>query len=272
MKTIKAIIVDDEADARDVLASLIQLSKQPINIIAECSNLKAAVDKIKELKPDVVFLDIQMPEFAGYEIVNFFDEINFEIVFVTAYDKYALKAFELSAIDYLVKPIKRTRLNDTLKRIVEKTDEKNTVLEYETLLESLQNKKFKIGDIVFKPSDSEGNILAMMIDSVEVKEGDFAPEGTEIQLVVGGGLTGNKIATPCLIGKTFDEVSFVLSSSDLNIGYVNHGKDGLIDTASSVIYKQKPNPYEAIRVGEAIDIFLIQELPYDINKCESDSL
>lgn len=136
----------------------------------------------------------------------------------------------------------------------------------------LLNKKFKIGDIVFKPSDSEGDILALMIDSVEVEKGQFEPEGTEIDLVVGGGLTGSKISTPCLIGKTFDEVGFVLSSSDLNIGYIDYGENGLIDTSSAVIYKQKPNPYEAIRIGEPIDIFLIQELPYDINKCESDSL
>jgi two-component system LytT family response regulator len=141
MKITKAIIVDDEADARDVLETLIQFSEYPIEILAKCEDLEQAVAKIKELKPDVVFLDIQMPEFAGYEIVNYFDEINFEIVFVTAFDKYALKAFELSAIDYLVKPIKRNRLNDTLNRIIEERDKKNTANEYKILLESLQSKK-----------------------------------------------------------------------------------------------------------------------------------
>jgi len=141
MKTIKAILVDDEADARDVLETLIEFSEKPIDILAKCSNLMDAIAKIKELEPDVVFLDIQMPEFAGYEIVNFFDEINFEIVFVTAFDEYALKAFELSAIDYLVKPIKRERLAKTLDRIIEETGKKNSACEYEILLESLQNKK-----------------------------------------------------------------------------------------------------------------------------------
>ena len=141
MKIIKAIIVDDEADARDVLETIIDFSKQPIKIVAKCSNLKEAVLKIKEQKPDVVFLDIEMPEFAGYEIINYFDEINFEIVFVTAFNEYALKAFELSAIDYLVKPINRERLNKTLKRIIENKNEKNAILEYEILLESLQNKE-----------------------------------------------------------------------------------------------------------------------------------
>jgi len=141
MNSIKAIIVDDEADARDVLETLIHFSKQPIEIIAKCNNLKDAVIKIKTHKPDVVFLDIEMPEFAGYEIGKFFDEIDFEIVFVTAFDEYALKAFELSAIDYLVKPVNRGRLNETLKRIVTSKNEKNAILEYDILLESLQNKR-----------------------------------------------------------------------------------------------------------------------------------
>jgi len=141
MNSIKAIIVDDEADARDVLETLIHFSKQPIEIIAKCNNLKDAVIKIKAHEPDVVFLDIEMPEFAGYEIGKFFDEIDFEIVFVTAFDEYALKAFELSAIDYLVKPVNRGRLNETLKRIVTSKNEKNAILEYDILIESLQNKR-----------------------------------------------------------------------------------------------------------------------------------
>ena len=140
MKNINAIIVDDEEDARDVLGTLIRFSKLPFTIVAKCSNLREAVQKIKAEKPDVVFLDIQMPEFAGYEIVNFFDEITFDIVFVTAFDEYALKAFDLSAIDYLVKPINRERLNETLKRVIDNQNEKKAVSEYEILLESLQNK------------------------------------------------------------------------------------------------------------------------------------
>lgn len=141
MKTIKAIIVDDEQDARDVLNTLLSFSIYPIDIIAKCSSLKEAVIQIKKLKPDVVFLDIQMPEYAGYEIINFFDKIDFEIVFVTAFDQYAIKAFELSAIDYLVKPINRTRLESCLKKVDEKIGSKDSYLEYQNLLESLQNKE-----------------------------------------------------------------------------------------------------------------------------------
>lgn len=136
----------------------------------------------------------------------------------------------------------------------------------------LQNLKFKIGDIIFKPSDSEGDILGLMIDSVEIKEGQQAPEGTEIQIIVGGGLKGGKISSPCLIGKTLTEAEFILSSQELNVGYVDYGTKAMYDTLNAVIYQQKPDPFDAIRIGEPIDIFLKQELPYDVNKCDTDSV
>ena len=142
MKLTKAIIVDDEPDAREVLQTLISISKYPIEIVASCPNLIEAVASIKTHKPDVVFLDIQMPNYAGYEIVNFFDTIDFEIVFVTAYDKYALKAFELCALDYIVKPINRDRLNQTLKRIVDSVGTRRSMVEYDTLIESLNTQEF----------------------------------------------------------------------------------------------------------------------------------
>jgi len=136
----------------------------------------------------------------------------------------------------------------------------------------LQNAKFKIGNIIFKPSDSEGNILGLMIDSVELKKGDEAPLGTTIDILVGGGLEGKRIPSPCLIGKTLSDSEFLLSSLDLNIGHIDYTKVGS-DSSQAVIYKQMPSPYEAIRVGEPIDIFLISELPFDlVNKCDNDTL
>lgn len=137
---IKAIIVDDEKDARDVLKTLIGISKLPYNIVAECGSLKEGVSQIKEHQPDIVFLDIQMPKYAGYEIVSFFDKINFEIVFVTAFDKYALQAFELCAMDYLVKPINRKRLNGVLEKALLIKDQKKTLKEYEVLKNSINNR------------------------------------------------------------------------------------------------------------------------------------
>ena len=143
MSKINAIIVDDERRARNVLTSLLERCCPEINILAECSNVPDAVEEINRSHPDVVFLDVQMPNYAGYEIVNFFDKIDFEIVFVTAYDHYAIKAFELSAIDYLIKPINRLRLVEAVDKLKAKLVKQKQLNDYSILLESMQEKEFK---------------------------------------------------------------------------------------------------------------------------------
>jgi len=143
MMQINAILIDDEKSARNVLTHLLEKISDHINIIATCSDLEEGVEKIKELKPNTVFLDVQMPNYAGYEIVNFFKKIDFEIIFVTAYDQYAIKAFELNAIDYLVKPIDRKKLTLTLEKLEDKLRQQSALIDYHTLLTSIKDKDYK---------------------------------------------------------------------------------------------------------------------------------
>jgi len=133
----KAIIVDDEKAARNVLSNLVHISHPEIEIIDSCSDLLDAVSSIKAKKPDVVFLDVEMPQYAGYEINKFFEQIDFQIVFVTAYDKYAVKAFELNAADYLLKPIQRTRLKETIERVKKRHEDNQRALDYKSILAQL---------------------------------------------------------------------------------------------------------------------------------------
>ncbi|MEZ4799822.1 MAG: response regulator [Flavobacteriales bacterium] len=100
------IIIDDESNARAALTGMIQENFPEITIIGEAENLVTGVNLIKSMSPDLVLLDIEMPGHLGVDILDFFqpEEINFEIVFVTAYNDYALRAFELAAVDYLLKP------------------------------------------------------------------------------------------------------------------------------------------------------------------------
>ena len=106
----RSIIVDDEESARDVLSALLHRYHSEIEVIDKCTNVEEAVSSIKKYNPELIFLDIEMPRFAGYEILNFFENVDFKIIFVTAYDQYAIKAFELAALDYLLKPIDPDRL------------------------------------------------------------------------------------------------------------------------------------------------------------------
>ncbi len=111
----KAIIIDDERLARQELKNLLSVHKE-IEVIAECTNSEEAKQKINELKPDIVFCDIQMPGKTGLELV---EEISgaVDVVFVTAYDEHAIKAFELNAFDYLLKPVQPERLAETIKKL-----------------------------------------------------------------------------------------------------------------------------------------------------------
>ena len=139
MNKIKAIIVDDEQWARTVLNSLLEKDFNHIEVVAKCEDVLSAVEQIKLHQPDVIFLDVQMPEYAGFELVNFIDEINFEIIFVTAFDRYAIKAFELNAVDYLVKPIDRKKLSSSIDKLTSKLEQKGGLDNYHELLKSIKD-------------------------------------------------------------------------------------------------------------------------------------
>jgi two-component system LytT family response regulator len=111
----KAIIIDDERLARQELKNLLSVHKE-IEVIAECNNAQSAKEKIAELNPDVIFLDIQMPGKTGLELIEEVSALP-DVVFVTAYDEYAIKAFEVNAYDYLLKPVSPERLAETIKKL-----------------------------------------------------------------------------------------------------------------------------------------------------------
>lgn len=110
----RVIIVDDEDLARQIIREYLAFSPG-VQIVAECSNGFEAVKAIAELKPDLVFLDIQMPKLNGFEVLDLLD-VRPGVIFVTAYDSYAIKAFEINAIDYLLKPFSRQRFEGALAR------------------------------------------------------------------------------------------------------------------------------------------------------------
>jgi two-component system LytT family response regulator len=143
MNKIKAILVDDEEAARDVLENLLKRFCPDINLVDKCSNVLDAVESIKLNQPNVVFLDIEMPNYAGFEIVKFFESVQFEIIFVTAYDKYAIRAFEIAAIDYLLKPIDIERLKESVSKVKNVVDFKIQSEKLALLSNTLETKEIK---------------------------------------------------------------------------------------------------------------------------------
>ena len=124
-KKIDALIVDDEELARHILRELLQ-SHQEIGIVAECANGFEAVKAIAEQKPDLIFLDVQMPKLTGFDVLELLDT-DAAIIFVTAYDQYAMRAFEVHAVDYLLKPVSRERFEEALERAKNRIGEKMPV-------------------------------------------------------------------------------------------------------------------------------------------------
>jgi DNA-binding LytR/AlgR family response regulator len=114
---LKSLITDDERLARERLKEFLS-NELDIEIIGEAKNGLEAVELIKKLKPDLIFLDIQMPGINGFEVLNKLDEIPL-VIFVTAYDEYAIKAFEVNAIDYLLKPFSKIRFSKAIEKVKE---------------------------------------------------------------------------------------------------------------------------------------------------------
>jgi two-component system LytT family response regulator len=117
---INAVIVDDEKKGRDLLEILLKENCPTVNIINKVGSVEDAFYNIIEKKPDLVFLDIEMPGGTGFDLLEKFDNINFSIIFVTAYDKYALKAFKFSAVDYLLKPVDEEELKTAVSKVIKK--------------------------------------------------------------------------------------------------------------------------------------------------------
>ncbi|RFC55106.1 LytR/AlgR family response regulator transcription factor [Brumimicrobium aurantiacum] len=160
MEQLKVIIIDDERLARQELKHMLENHKNEIEIIGEASNGKEAIKMIESLNPDLIFLDIQMPEMDGFEVINRLEEIP-KVIFVTAYDNYALEAFKVGATDYLLKPIEA----DALKKAIEKLSTNSE-------------------DDFFSPTESERSNRKLTIDDhIFIKDGEkcYFPKLSEVR-------------------------------------------------------------------------------------------
>jgi len=146
---ISVLIIDDERLARDIVKKYLEKSNK-INVIGECSNGFEGIKSINELKPDIIFLDIQMPKLTGFEMLELLDHQP-EIIFTTAFDQYAIKAFEVNATDYLLKPFSLERFNEALNKVIKKiTIREKENNDYSKLISAVNNNIENLDRIVVK--------------------------------------------------------------------------------------------------------------------------
>ncbi len=130
----KAVIIDDEKNGRNTLNSLLTKYCPEIEIIGEAFDVNSGIEVIEELNPDIVFLDVEMPDGTGFDLLSQIGDIEFEVIFVTAYDKYAVRAFQFSAVDYLLKPVNPNLLVTAVGKIKDNSEVKLLSEKIDTLL------------------------------------------------------------------------------------------------------------------------------------------
>lgn len=162
----RALIVDDEELARHIIRELLQPHSE-IEIAAECANGFEAVKAFAEHKPDLIFLDVQMPKLTGFDVLELIGE-DVSIIFVTAYDQYAMRAFEVHAVDYLLKPIGKQRFEEALERAKSRLGEK--MPSAQKLADSARPPQQFIERIVVKDGTRVTLIPTARLDYVEAQD------------------------------------------------------------------------------------------------------
>lgn len=173
---IKTILVDDEPRGLSALKRLLELYCPDVKIIGECLDTRTAIENIQLLEPELVFLDIAMPDKNGFDLLNELSPVRFEIIFVTAHNEYTIQAFKYSAVDYLLKPVEEDLLIEAVRRAAQRITDKTSAGQVETFLYNLRKlqtpaemklcipdmKGFRvvgISDIIFCESESSYTIF-----------------------------------------------------------------------------------------------------------------
>jgi two-component system LytT family response regulator len=169
---IRALVIDDEPLARGMIREMLEHDPDA-EVVGECANGREAIDAIRSLSPDIVFLDVQMPELGGFEVLDSFKEGELPtVIFVTAYDQYALRAFEVHAFDYLLKPFDRERFDKAWQRAKDSVSEgrvQSRDLRILALLEELRAGSKYIERLVIK---AEGRVFFLDVDDIHYIEAE----------------------------------------------------------------------------------------------------
>ena len=164
---IKTIIIDDEPSSRKTLSLMLDRFKEVINLVDMCTNPVSGCESIALHQPDLVFLDIEMPVMNGFEMLKKIGTINFEVIFTTAYDQYAINAIRFSALDYLLKPISREDLEGAIEKCSKVISQKKSQEKFEVLFNNMNKKN--VLDNTIALSSLDGISIVKLSDIVRLE-------------------------------------------------------------------------------------------------------
>lgn len=136
----RTIIIDDETESRAALGDALSLYCPKVDVVGQGTNGEHGLRLIRELQPELVFLDVEMPDLSGFEVLRSLGEVDFALIFVTAFNQYAVQAFDCSAVDYLLKPVDPARLVRAVEKVHERNHLQQLKAQYEVLWETIQSK------------------------------------------------------------------------------------------------------------------------------------
>jgi two-component system LytT family response regulator len=232
---LRTLIIDDESPVRDTLSRLITKTCTQVKLVGEANSVKTGLIAIREKAPDLILLDIKMDDGTGFDLLNQIKNINFKIIFITAYEEFAIRAFEFSAIDYILKPVNPEKLATAVKRAAQlKTKDFNTQLS--ALKENIENPSRLHKKIVLKSQES---IFLLDIDDIVHCDSDGSYtvfETTADQKIV--------------ISKVLKEYDKLLSGS----GFLRVHRSHLINLKHIIRFDKQDGGYVVMSSGSKIPV------------------
>ncbi len=233
---IKAIIVDDEKKSREVLMGLIDRYCPDVFVLIQADGCLDGIEKVKEYNPDIVFLDIQMPDGSGFNFLEAFDDFKFEVIFTTAHDQYAIKAIKYSALDYLLKPINPDDLKEAIDKFLQKQNKGQINKNIKVLLENMKLTDSTSKKIIL--STSEGIHILSTDEIIRCESDDYY---TKFFLTNGN---------PIMISKTLKQNEAMLS--DFN--FIRPHKSHLVNIKFIKSYLKVDGGYILMTDGSKIPV------------------
>lgn len=249
----RAIIIDDEALARDVILNMLKLYCPKVQVVAQAFDVESGVATINQYKPEVVFLDIQMPDGSGFDLLKRFSTIKFKFIFITAYQEYAIKAFKFSALDYILKPVDPSDLIAAVDKLYESIQEEDVDKKFQTFIENFQDHNKLPQKIILKTLDS---VVVAEVNKVVRCESDnnytmfYFDDGSKI-----------------LVSRTLKEFDDMLSPS----GFFRSHQSHLVNLKFVSKYNRFPESHILLTNGTKIPVAvrkrdLLNELLKNLNR------